>query len=555
MTLPLPTPSSALLSFEQGDAKWHEYRERCKNDLYWLCSVVLGFANVFALEADTHFLPLRFLERKTGVEALDTAPIQLILWPRDTGKSTCGTIGAAIQEALKDPDISILIANEKADIASGFLAAIKHQFDTNELLRALFPEVLRDPNATTPWSTEKAQLRRSTGRPEATFEVIGVGGTITGKHFGRIFCDDLISKEAMENARAGDWTVMDRVNRWVTTLRPLLSSSAKPFPWIRFIGTRWWARDTYETIETVFGHEEDAQPYILKIKLPSGVVVRREAYRVGDLAVLKIKAIEDGKAVYPKIHSLDALSKMRQEDPEMFACWMMNDPSDEAVRSFSDDWLKGHYWEWAGRGNVMYSNNEGGKRHVALTELAKMMVVDPAFAVGKEESARTAIVVVGSDLETGKQIVLDVFASRIDPKDSVDEILTRAKRWGVSRLFIEAVAQQAGFIRYVQSEAQRRNISLPVDEVKPGGRNKDTRILGLVPHFRNGTLYVHASQHDLLDEYRKYRPGARLRDVLDALAYAPEYWYGATQGTMDPKKRAALQLQSYRERRGLTLSR
>ena len=36
----------------------------------------------------THRLPLLFADRRTGVPDLDTAPYQLILWPREVGKSS-----------------------------------------------------------------------------------------------------------------------------------------------------------------------------------------------------------------------------------------------------------------------------------------------------------------------------------------------------------------------------------------------------------------------------------------------------------------------------------
>src|SRR5262245_47241086 len=169
--------------------------------------------------------------------------------PRGIGKTTCGTVGAAIQEGCRNPNISLLICNERQETADGFLAAIKSQFETNDLLRALFPEVIPPDFKATTWAASKATLKRTSHRPEPTFITIGVGGTVTGIHPDGIIVDDPISKEAMENARVGAWQIMERVNRWCNALKLLLNTQAKPFPWIRFNGTRWWNGDTYEYIE------------------------------------------------------------------------------------------------------------------------------------------------------------------------------------------------------------------------------------------------------------------------------------------------------------------
>ena len=72
----------------------------------------------------------------------------------------------------------------------------------------------------------------------------------------------------------------------------------------------------------------------------------------------------------------------------------------------------------------------------------------------------------------------------------------------------------------------------------------------MVIPFKLSYLYVGAGQSVLIDdEYRRYRPGARQRDLLDALAYAlevapkPRHQLG-----QDAKTRAQAGLESYRSR-------
>ena len=539
--------TTPAFSFKHGDAQWEALRKRSLEDLFFFNSVVLGYANRFPLLEDTHLLLHRFAERRTGVPDLDTAPMQLILTPREVGKSTCFSRGHPIQLICANPNTAILLANEKAETAQAFLSEIQDHFEHNELLRALFPEVIPEDFRQTTWSTSELCVRRTVNRPESTVETIGAGGTKVGMHPDIIICDDLISNEAMENARAGSWLVMDRVNRWTTRLRALLSSSAKPFPWVRFIGTHWWNGDTYDFIERTFGHGEEPRRYLLKVKLSDGSTAVRAAYRAGDLAVIKMAAIEGGVAVFPKIHSMEKLQKLRQENPEEFACQYQNDPTDAIVRTFQDSWLR--YWQHLDAHTAYFKDDAGQAKYALLSELHKVMIVDPAFT-SSGEGARSAAVIVGTDFVTGKRLLLDVWAGRLEPRDLVTEVLNRAQRWGLSRLFVEAVAQQKGFIQFVQSEAAKRGMALAVDEVRPGGRNKDVRIEGLSVYFKAGQLLVHASQLDFLEEYRKYRPGARLRDVLDALAYAPEVW-PALSGRVgqSAQTRSTSQLASFRARR------
>jgi hypothetical protein len=536
------------LSFEQGDESWKKLRRRAKSDLFFFNSVILGYADLFPMREETHLAPHVFMDRKTGIPELDLAPFQLIMWPRECGKSSCGTIGSALQEACRNPDVSILIVNEKQETAQDFIASIKWHIESNQLLRSLFPEIIPPDFNKTTWSATRATVNRTRGRPESTFDCTGVGGTKVGKHFDRILCDDLVAKNAMENARSGDWSIMHQINRFVNQLPPLLSASAKPWPWIRFIGTNWWAGDSYEHIEESLTYGEKPRRFRFSTTTSTGRRVSREAYVAGDLAVLRIAGIEDGKPVFPEIWSMDRMDKLRQVDPEFFACNILNSPTAAEVRVFQDEWLR--YWRFVDNDQLItYKKDDGGSKFVKVSELYKLITVDPAFSSG-EEGARSAIVVLGVDMETSKMLVLETLAQRADPKDTVVDVVNAASRWGVSKVYIELAGQQLSFIQWVEREAATRGTPIHVEQLKPGGRNKDLRIESLVIPFKNADLFVHASQSVLIDdEYRKYRPGARKRDVLDALAYAVEVAPKPhlRDGT-NAKQRSQQQLENFRQR-------
>lgn len=539
--------NDVALTFSPGDERWQKYRQRGISDLFFFSSTILGLSKVFPLEAETHLLYCRFLERKTGIPEIDSAPWQKCETPRGTGKTAVGTIADCLRMVCENPDLSILIANERQETADGFLGAIKTQIETNDLLRALYPELRQSELVTAPWAATKATVHRQTNRPEPTWFTIGVGGTVTGTHPDRIIIDDPISKEAMENARVGAWQIMEKVNRWCNEQKLLLNTQAKPFPWIRVNGTRWWKDDTYDYIEKTYGYKEQPKKFRLATTLPNGTIISRMVYRVGDVAVYRAGGLENGQAVYPKIYTLENMAKLQQDDPELFACNILNNPTDAALRTFQDGWLR--YWIQQDPRQCSYTTDEGGTRFVLTQDLLKVLIVDPAFtATGS--GARAALVLIGTDTETGKHLVLEAKALRAGPEDLVDEVLNMAGNHNCHRVVIESVAQQIGWITMVQNTAVRRKLSLGVDVVKPGGRNKDVRIEGLTAYFRAGAVLIHPSQLDLIREYRAYTPGARYKDLLDALAYGPELWPNLQPGQNRARDQRA-ELAAYYARRGV----
>jgi hypothetical protein len=162
-----------------------------------------------------------------------------------------------------------------------------------------------------------------------------------------IFVDDMLSREAMESARAGSVAdVMGQINRWIHQLVPLLSGSAEQE--LTFIGTRWWYGDSYEHLEESFGYGQEPQHFLLKSKLSDGTVQRLPAYRVGDLVVFRRAAIEDGQPAFTLLEKTSTAwrrlpncdCRTRNSSPPT----TLNQPSDELTATFKESWLR--YYDW-----------------------------------------------------------------------------------------------------------------------------------------------------------------------------------------------------------------
>lgn len=545
----LPTSSS----FVQGDATWKRLRERALTDLYFFNDIVLGYGPKIPMSPQEHLLMCRFAEGRTGSKLIDEAHYKKIEVPREVGKTTAITQGRAIQRICANPDISILIANETFDTACTFLAEIKFQFEHNELLRALFPELVWENTNDTTWSASEIIVKRPNSRKEPTVFVTGEGGTKTGMHPDLIIVDDIISKESMENARVGDGGIMERVNRWINQLEMLLSSNAQPFPEIIFIGTRWWFGDTYEYIEKKYGHDEKPQYVRLKGIAADGTSIEMPltgCYRVGDLAVFRRSGYEDGRVAFPSKWSAERMEKVRIEDPVLFSCNIQNNPADEATAVFRPSWLK--YYHWIDERAVLFTDLAGKKRTLRPSDLDILMFVDPGgFAQNSVEQRAQAAIIVSGSTGNGEHLILEAYSRKEPFLDAAKKIVEFASKYGPRKVVVELAGQQAAFIEVVRNVATKAGVQLSLHPEKPGLKQKGNRILELEPYFQRGQIYVRrdAEFAEFREQYDRFPRSARV-DVLDALAYGPRFWKRESVGSGNIEERRTAELNAYWARRG-----
>jgi hypothetical protein len=547
--IPVPKETLTTTSFQQGDAKWKAYRKRALEDLYWFAAVVLGYGDKIPMNPSTHLLLCRFLERRTGSAILDQAHYRKIEMPRETGKSTLAR-AYAIQRICKDPNIAILLINEKELLAKDFLSDIKYQFESNQLLQALFPELLpRDLNATT-WSATRIIVNRTTGRPDPTIDVIGVGGAVAGKHPDLIIADDMISREAMENARAGSWQIMHQTNRWIHQLDPLVNKSALPCPEITFIGTRWWHNDSYEHIEDAYGYGEEPRIVLLKANTGLGQI-QVQAYKKGDLAIFRRAAIEDGRSIFPEKWDLEGLAKIRVRDPALFAANYMNAPSDDVTATFKADWLLPI--TWLDENQFLITGGDAKKVVIRLRDLDKLILVDPGGFGERvvENRARAAAVLVGDDFN-GHKFFLDCYSEQDTFLVAIRKIVDWASKYAPRKIYVERAGQQAAFAQLLREELKKANLNIVVDDttLKASGDNKDVRILEMEPYFQRGEVFTGTGPafHEFRTQYAQY-PRAARKDILDILGYWPRLMRKPQSSNKNPEERRAAELATYRARR------
>jgi hypothetical protein len=116
----------------------------------------------------------------------------LFLLPRGVFKTTLGSITFCIWLIIQDyletigkpgREIRILLAKENATLAEHDLASIESILDNNEIIKALFPDLVPPPTIRSRWNRQEMMVNRKSSWPEATITTIGVGGAAQGMHF------------------------------------------------------------------------------------------------------------------------------------------------------------------------------------------------------------------------------------------------------------------------------------------------------------------------------------------------------------------------------------
>jgi hypothetical protein len=490
---------------------------------------VLGLSDKIPMTYSTHWALSLFAEGMTGIPEIDSARVKMILVPRGLGKSSLITKAQATHDLIKYDDYAIGLANEKAELAENFLAAVKDEFATNELLQALWPERIPDFKTTT-WKANQATIARKSRRRDPSLLATGVGGTVTGVHMDKWYIDDVISQNAAENARAGSFSEIDATNRWLTRLEPLLTKPKKD-P-ITIIGTRWWEGDTYEWLEGnedtfgLWGHGEKKQEFNWQITLPDGSRQTIRVYRRGELAVFRRPAIEDGRSIFPERYTLDDLELMSRQDPVFYASQYLLEPTAGGASEFRDTWLKNYMIE----GNaVRFLDNDGRPKYAPFREMNVLISVDPAFSK-KSDSARTAIPVTG--VWHNHIFLLEDFAERgMGLHDISQKVVDFCLRYPVKKIFVETVVAQITVANAIKDALQKANLPyIVMEEISSHGmQKKNMRIYGLEPFFRTGHFYINNGRSQrFIQEYNSF-PRGGLRDILDALAFQKDEWEKMSQ--------------------------
>lgn len=211
------------------------------------------------------------------------------------------------------------------------------------------------------------------------------------------------------------------------------------------------------------------------------------------------KAIrDDGSLFFPERLSREFLDDARRKmGSYLFANQYQNEIIPDDAKNFKREWLK--YWS-------SLPNN-----------LWTFIFIDPA--ISQQDSADfTGLVVVSVDPD-GYWYIRRAKRYRLTPTQLVEMLFTLKREFNPLTIGIEDVAFQKSLIYFATEEMHRRGDPLPLFGIKPTPeKTKEMRILGLVPRFEFGRVFLGPDCDDLLLELGQFPRGSH-DDVIDALAY------------------------------------
>jgi hypothetical protein len=412
-------------------------------------------------------------------EVQDAPNNHLDVWAREHGKSEILSFALIIQDILKDSNSTVGIFASTSPLAKQFLRLIKVEFETNEELKDLFPDILwRNPKRDSPkWAeNDGITVRRQSNRKEATVEAWGlVDGQPTSKRFTILHYDDVVARDQISE---------DMTFKTKQELQNSFALTASDPMIARIIGTP-------QEIGDVMCQLMDEKKFPLRWH-PA--------------------ATANGTPVFFSESKLaDFKDKM---SPKVFALQFLLDPKaaqDAHAIGFLSEWWKTY------------------PGPLSTNSLNLYVMVDPAGR-GVESNTLYALWVVGCGADR-KWRIIDGVLDNLDLGQRTDMLFGIMRKYPrVLKVIYEQQSLQSD-IEHIREIQMRENFIFQIQAVT-GIRRKDDRIERLIPKFRSGDVLVPErlmyKNRDGLDldiikrfkdvEYSKwpFNPGAR--DQLDALA-------------------------------------
>lgn len=411
-------------------------------------------------------------------EVQDSPNNHLDVWAREHAKSEILSFALIIQDILKDPNCTIGIFSHTSPLAKQFLRLIKTEFETNDELKDLFPEVLwRSPKRESPkWSeNEGITVKRKTNRKESTVEAWGlIDGQPTSKRFTVLHYDDIISRESTSEYMIQSCKEELQNSFALTASDPMIT---------RIIGTP-------QEIGDVICQLMDEH------KFP-----------------LRFHPATDSKGS-PVFFSDTKLADFKEKmAPKVFALQFLLDPKaaqDAHSIGFLSEWWK------------TYPNE------ISINSLNLYVLVDPA-GNGPNSNSLYALWVVGCGADR-KWRVIDGVLDTFDLAQRTEALFTIMRKYPRTlKVIYEQQALQSD-VEHIREVQYRENFIFAIQAVT-GPRNKDSRIERLIPKFRHGDvlfperLMYHSKDGDIdivkrfkEIEYAKWPFNPKCRDQLDTLA-------------------------------------
>lgn len=460
------------LKEEAPESVWRPiWRIMAQNDLFFLFRYVLSTKD--RKHADHPWLFDRIREVQSSPNSC------LDIWSREHYKSSIITFALSIFDIINDPEVTIGIFSHTRDNSKDSLRVIKEEFEGNNLLKDLFPDIFfGDPQKESPlWTiNDGIAVKRRGNKKESTVEAWGLDNLPVGKHFTHRVYDDPISKEQVSTE--------DQIRKSKAYFYNSVHLGSEGGI-SRVVGTRYAIYDLY------------------------GELIERKGYKLRKY----VYHDDTGKSV---LFSQDYLDEKRaNSDHEDWAAQMECDPLTGRIDGFDVEWLK------------YYKNSPFEER----SDKNAYILVDPAHSRkerDKKAGDYTVIAVVGLGPDANYYL-LDLVRDRLNLTDRTDKLFDLVKTWRPNLVGYERYGAQSD-IQHIQEMMERYKHRFEIVEL--GGRvKKEERIKRLIPVMEKGRFYapedlvyidVNKEKRDLIKEFKQDElisfPLSKHDDMLDCIS-------------------------------------
>lgn len=481
-------PSSMTKKRKSKVVKLLRYKKQALGDFYFFARNVLGYKDMVPhVHKELCAMLTEEIPRGMGEQA-----VKVILTPRGTFKSSVGTIAYSLWRLAREPNLRIMISNEKGTKAKKFLSEIKTHINQNPVFITLFGDWNSEKMSGYRWRTEGIDIAPRKLLVGSAGYSVGISSTeasATGDHYDLIICDDLVGKS---NSNTVDQ--LDKVQEYVKDLGAIL----EPDGTMVFIGTRWHYSDIY-------GRQID---FIEEMgELANARVHIRSAHK------------EDGSLLFPERLSEQFLASQRKRLGPAF----YNAQYENKIVTRETQLIK--------RIDKYRSDGFIGEVRAEkfLDACHNIVTVDLAYTDAKKSDS-TAIVVNAIDPTDGKWYIrhYEVFKTT-DPTEVVTRLFQIDDLYHPIRYGIEKNNYQSWLKNPLKNMMRQYGKYLnidPEDGISHFGRehNKNLRLRVLAPQFNFGKAAIEEGMTELEDQLLllTYDGVKGHDDLLDATAMQAE---------------------------------
>ena len=404
---------------------------------------------------------------------------KLVILPRSFLKSTLGCICLPIWLALHNPDIRILIVSNIIDNAMNHIRQIKAIFETNDLFRSLYPDIIPNTKKVR-WSDHAVEVNRTMGWGEATFNAAGLGTNIVSTHFDVIIMDDILTgkKDSVTKEELMPSVLeIGRAIGWYKLSMSLLDTPSRGR--VLYLGTPWALHDV---VDYIMNEDGTFTAFTQNVYVNGGynidsgneIPIYPERFNKDDLAL--IKKVQ-GSYIYASQYLLRPL------------------PAEKMI--FKSEYIQ--YFE-----------------HLPNVPYYTFTYVDPAISA-KKTACNTAIVTIARTYDN-RIYVIDLFREKgVSPNKLLTEIFKIHRKYKPMFIAVESVAYQEAIGMNLKDKMKEDNYFFSIRaDVPTGDDSKDSRIRAMQPRFEAMGVWIKQWMSGLETELLEYQ-GVKESPYVDAI--------------------------------------